>query len=172
MESISIVIAATSVVIGVTMALVQLRDFNRTRQGVLRMQLYQKFASEEFMRAWADVMWRQDWRDYQEQNEKFGASTNPEAWSKTLAVGNHMQTLAQLVQEKLMDADWIYEFHPVTVLMAWERYEPLVKGWRERFGLPTYWQAFEDLYEECKKRWELATGRKYERLYRPPSSLR
>jgi len=49
-QTVSIVIATASVVVGVVFAVLQLRDFVKTRQTDLIMRLYSRFGNEGFQR--------------------------------------------------------------------------------------------------------------------------
>jgi hypothetical protein len=56
LQTVSIVIATASVVVGVVFAILQLRDLVKTRQTDLIMRLCSRFGSEEFQKTWEEVL--------------------------------------------------------------------------------------------------------------------
>lgn len=55
-SSLSVAITATSVVVSVIFAVLQLRNMVKTRQTDFVMRLYQTFSSKEFQEAWAKTI--------------------------------------------------------------------------------------------------------------------
>ena len=71
LTSVSALLAAIGVTVGVIFAIVQLRDLVRTRQTDLAMRLYQHFGTKEFVNAWWQVSTREE-KDYNEYVKKYG----------------------------------------------------------------------------------------------------
>jgi len=69
--SISAIVAATGVLIGVVLAVLELRNLVRQRQKDLVMRLYSEFRNKEFRRAMAKV-WNLEFKNY----EDYGRAVN------------------------------------------------------------------------------------------------
>ncbi len=70
-STLSIVIAAASVVVGVILAVLQIRDLVKTRQTDLVMRLYSTFGTEELQKAGIRI-WNSEYKDYNDFVKKYG----------------------------------------------------------------------------------------------------
>jgi hypothetical protein len=154
-------------VVGVVLALQQLRDIKETRQTELETRQIETYLdwmrrvqNKEWIMAWADVRYSQEWEDLDNWIEKYGARTNPEAYSNWAVTMQFYECLGLLVRRKIVDIDLIYEHvGGIATIGTWERVEPIVKGWRERVKSPTMWDSFEYLYNKLKKLEQQSTTR-------------
>lgn len=150
-QTISMVIAAVSIVIGATYYMGVLRNSNRTRQAQLYMQIFDKLNTKEFIRTWLEVMYHQDWKDAEEWESKYGPATNLDAATKLFSVGMLYETIGMLVSEKLIDPSLVFRENPWAAAETWEKLEPVVRGIRQTAD-PKFWDSFEYLATEIKKR--------------------
>ena len=65
-------------------------------------------------------------------------------------VGNFMERIGVLLKNKLLDASLISQM--VTVTDFWEKMKPVIEGIRKEEHNPSYYEWFEYLYNEMKKR--------------------
>ena len=65
-------------------------------------------------------------------------------------VGNFMECVGVLLKNKLLDASLISQL--VTVTDFWEKMKPLIEGIRKEEHSQSYYEWFEYLYNEVKKR--------------------
>jgi hypothetical protein len=108
----------------------------------------------EGLKHWQDVMYRQDWKTWDEYWEKYSVRVNPEAAAKVMYIANIFQTLGVLVREKLIDSKFIYKQDPHSVVLTWNRLKPYVIGVRENLGYPKLYDGFEwlaNLVTEMRK---------------------
>jgi hypothetical protein len=67
-----------------------------------------------------------------------------------MMIGNSFEQIGVLLRNRLIDASLVDQLFPVTVM--WEKMEPLVEGMRKEYHDPAYFEWFEYLYNEMKKR--------------------
>ncbi|WP_455279326.1 DUF4760 domain-containing protein, partial [[Eubacterium] cellulosolvens] len=150
-QTISIVIAAATVVIGVVNSIISGRREEKQRQDQVILQRFQGYGLD-YTRSWVEVIDTYDWKDFEEFNQKYGRKVNPEFRSKWLFI---MATynLAGISLKRGVDPDLIFQlYNPNAVNQLWELYEPVVKGIREANNFPLFLEPLEYLYNEAKKR--------------------
>ena len=128
-QTISIVIAATSIVIAT---------------------IFDKLRTDEFIETWIEVMYHQEFKDFPEWMNKYGPIKKPNAAKKLFSVGIAYQTIGMLAREKLIDPNLILKENPWAAVETWTKIESVVKGLRET-GDPQFWTSFEHLANQIKK---------------------
>ena len=124
--AISIVIAATSVVVGVIFAVLQLRDAMKQRRTQILMNLYSRFGSAEFANALERIR-TCEYRDYHGYVQKYGVA-------ELYQVGSVFEGLGFLMHRKLVDKDLASLFSSSESLITWEKIKPMVEEARKRFS--------------------------------------
>jgi len=154
------IVAITGVFIALTYYIINIRHQRETRHTQLFMQLYDKYASHEFRRLHSTMI-NQEWNDYDEFIEKYGAENNLEVWTGWLSVAAFFNGVGVLVKRGKIDIALVEELLVNAVLISWLRMEPIIVGWRGRDGrfnnagrstrFP-FMHGFEYLYIELDKR--------------------
>jgi hypothetical protein len=142
--TISTVIAASSVVVGVVFAILQLRDLAKTRKTDLVMRLYSTFDSREFLEGFTKIL-TIEIKDFNDYLKKYGMAEASEVFLFFEEVGI-------LYMMKLIDLNLVNRLLGDPILMTWEKGKPLVEGFREYFHNPGIFWQFEYLYNEIRKR--------------------
>jgi hypothetical protein len=149
-SSISAVVAAIGVIVGVVFAVLELRNLVKIRQTDLMMRLYSSFTTKEFTEAFFKVI-NLDFKDYKDFVKRYGSafSDSPAniAWWMVWA---YFEGAGHLLYRRLIDVDLAYEFLPAFVV--WEKMKPVVEGMRKQYNQPDWYEWFEYLYNEMKKR--------------------
>jgi hypothetical protein len=150
LQTISIAIASAGVFAAAIYYILQLRHQSKMRQTDLVIRLASDMRSMEVVGAFADVIGA-EFKDYDDIVKKYGApfSKNQVPLS-LLMVGNYFEQLGVLFSNKLIDAHLIGQLFPISA--AWEKMEPFVKGLRKEYQSQRYYEWFEYLYNEMKKR--------------------
>jgi len=147
--SISAVVAAIGVIIGVTLAYLEVRTLSKQRQTDLVMKLYSTFGSKEFLEARKTVM-DLKFQDYSDYVKKYGQFGRFEAVSE---VCMFFEGIGVLLNRKLLDISLVDDlFSPISIKIIWEKMRPVVEGWRNQFNDPDTLEWFETLYNELQKR--------------------
>ena len=146
-QTISIVVATASVVVGVIFAVLQLRDFVKTRQTDLIMRLYSRYGSEGFQKTQEKVRKRLGGEalNFHDYEEKYGLGE----WG---AVGTFFEGVGILLYRKLIDIGLVDDLFTAPVNMAWDTMKDSIIEARKEYGQPTVFEWFEYLHNEMKKR--------------------
>jgi hypothetical protein len=149
-QTISIAIASAGVFLAAIYYILQIRHQNRMRQTDLVIRLASDMRSVEVVAAFAD-MHGAEFNDYDDFVKKYGMpfSRNQVPMSLVM-IGNYFEELGVLFSNKLLDAHLVDQLFPIS--KAWEKMEPVIKGLRKEYRTQTYYEWFEYLYNEMKKR--------------------
>jgi len=145
-------VEATGILIGILIAVIQLRNLNKTRQTELFMNLYETFRNREFQRQYAEIIFQHKWKDFDDWLEKYGPVTNVEAFSSWISVPAYFEGIGVLLNRKTIDISIVDDMLSTQILLLWEKIEPITKEYRESMKRPQLWEWFEYLYKEIKKR--------------------
>ena len=134
--SISIVIAATSVVVGVIFAVLQLRNAMKQRRTEILMNLYSNFGSAEFANALEKISAKES-KDFREYTR--------EGLTELIQVSSVFEGLGFLLHRKLIDKDIVSLFTPSESVSTWEKIKPMIEDARKQLSqrgsgeyFPTY----------------------------------
>ncbi|MFW9890056.1 MAG: hypothetical protein ACFFER_17875 [Candidatus Thorarchaeota archaeon] len=115
LASVSIVIASISVVIGLVIAILQLRDQNRTRQAQLFMEIYSQFSQSGFLDF--SLRLKEAFLDHKEESI-------PDYWEKNrgnaLSVLSFYEGVGVLVKRKLVDINLVADLISGPCMSLWK----------------------------------------------------
>ena len=123
-----------------------------TRQAQLFMTVHDHFTNTSFHRQGNAIRFQWEWSDFDDFIEKYGPKNNLEAWADLLSVFTAFESIGLLVRENLIDVDMVDELMSGLITRTWERIEPIIFEYRERFNWPQAGRSFEYLYNEMKRR--------------------
>ena len=149
--SISAIIAAIGVLVGVGLTVQELRHLVRQRQTDLITKLsYDISTNRQFLEASTDVF-AAEFKDYDDFVRKYGKliSKNQVPISFSM-IGNFYEQVGVLLKNKLIDISLVDQLLPASNI--WEKMKPMVKGMREEYHDPAIFEWFEYLSNELKKR--------------------
>jgi hypothetical protein len=149
--SISAIVAAVGVLIGVVLTVLELRNLVEQRQVDVLWRIFQTVNSGEFLDAMPKA-WSMALSDFEEFTRKYGdlsSENNPAAKPITM-IATFFEQVGFLVSKKLVSLDHVYQLLPVT--QWWEKLKPIVEGMRKQWNMPEAYSWFEYLYNEFKKR--------------------
>ena len=149
--SISAVVAAAGVLVGVVYYVMDMRNQAKLRQTDLLMRLYSIWDSEDFFKAAWMVTWELEYKDYEDYVKKYGTSSTPH----NIAVWRvcwFFNGIGVLVQSHLADINLVDKLFGFYVKLSWEIVKPMVEGARKQFNVPKSLEWFEYLYNEMKRR--------------------
>jgi hypothetical protein len=147
--SISAVVAAVGVLVGVVFTVSEVRNLVKARKTDLTMRLASAWHSEGLMEKWLKVM-NLEFKDYSDFQKRYGApdSDNPE-YAALYIVLEHFEVQRYLLHKKMLDFD-IADISPVS--RTWSKTKPIIEGIREHHKQPRTLEWFEYLYKEMVKR--------------------
>jgi hypothetical protein len=155
-SSISAIVAAAGVLVGVVIAVVELRNLVKTRQTDLVMRLYSTMSERE----WEEAAFRilgLDYVDYSDYTQKYGSILAATPTNVAFfTIGSFFEGIGVLLHRRLADISLVYDLFDESVEM-WEKMKPVVEGYREQYGkqmprIKKSMQWFEYLHGELQKR--------------------
>jgi hypothetical protein len=147
---ISAMVAAAGVLVGVVYYVLEIRHQGKMRQTDLVIRLADDMRSAEVVAAFADL-YGAEFKDYDEFVKKYGMPFSKNQVPMSLVmIGNYFEELGVLFSNKLLDAHLVDQLFPTSA--TWEKMEPFVKGLRKEYQYQEYFEWFEYLYNEMKKR--------------------
>jgi hypothetical protein len=140
-ESVSVMIAAVSVIATAVFALLQLRNLGKDRQVQFLLQLQSTITSEEYRNAWAKI------RDCPHAS-----------YDDCLKIEHDFElviaffdSMGVLLKRRLIGVGPISDLFGVSIIRGWERCKSYVEGARKEVNDPKLYWAFEFLYNEIQK---------------------
>ena len=143
-------IAATGVSIAAIYYIMILRNTYKTRQAQLFMPIYSRWYQKEFMGPMLEVMYKWEWKEYDDFNEKYGLQ-DLDAYTSWLTVATYLGGIGVLVKRKLIDPTIVDDLMSGTILGFWEKSEDYVKSVRELRNWPQFAEWVEYLYNEIRQ---------------------
>jgi len=159
--SITGIVAAVGVTVGVVFTVLQLRDLVKARQTDTVMRLYSTWGTKEFRDILMEV-YNLQFKDYEDFVKKYGPwlSKGP-VQTAIFTVGVFHQGVGLLLYRKIIDIDFTYNLMGFAAIkLFWEKTKPVIVGIREQFNDPNIFYWVEYLYNELKKREQQLTLKK------------
>ena len=144
-ETISIILACGSVIVGVASIVSKNRRDVDTRKANLYMSLNRWGFSQQYMKYLIEVNFKEKWRTWAEYEDRYGLGEDPEEEAKVYEVMGFCQTLGILVNEGMLDPKLIFRHFGPNIIMIWQRLEPIITGWEKTYGYSAY-HDFKNLF--------------------------
>ena len=157
-QTISIVIAATSVVIGVINSILSSRRSEKTeqlaletRQAQLFMQIYNRWTQQDLSKSYSNIRYFYKYEDLDDHFKKvFG---DLELMTQFHSIMSFFEGLGMLVKKGLIDIDLVHDLLSGRLIWLWDTFGiPTVERARQQLDDPTQFDSVEYLYNEMKKR--------------------
>ena len=151
-ETISIVIAAVSVVIGVINSILSNRKAEEQRQMQIFTQLYDYFVDKEFSqdyKEWYDIF---EWTDYDDYMQRYGIAnpSNLEDAAKHERLRRVLAYFSVAVNRGLLDVELVDDLVAAPLMRWWEKMKPMYLEGQKQY--PTFGDDMEAAYNLLTKR--------------------
>ena len=93
-------VAIFGVITGLTYYILTVRNTRKARETQIYLSIYSQFREKGFLIQWADIMHNWEWKDWEDWMEKYGPTTNPDAYATFTSVGSLFYTLGFLQKMK------------------------------------------------------------------------
>lgn len=150
-QTISIVIAAASIVIATTYYITIVRNTNRTRQAQLFMQFHSKGMNKELIKDMTEINLSWTWKDVDEFFQKYGPETNPDAWAKFVSVWAYYEGMGTLAKKNLINIEMIPEILAIAIVTFWEKVKPVANQYSQQLRRPQAFGGIELLYRKIRR---------------------
>jgi len=149
-QTISIAIASAGVFAAAIYYILQLRHQSRMRQTDLVVRLYSAFSGKELQEAYFETVYGFEFADYDDFMKKYRMPAKPilPLWQ----ICKFFDGVGVLLRRKLVDIGLVDELFHAEATIVWEKVKPLVEGRRKELNQPTFYQNFEYLCNELKRR--------------------
>ncbi len=138
-------ITTVAVLVALAIAILQLRDLRRVREGEVILQASQMFATD-FMDSYMTLQSLQ-FKDYQDLKSRYGGRSEESAFMKSVSFFEGIGVLVKRGVIPIALADDF--FHGIT-RVTWLKAEKLIQGHREAMGHPEFVEWFEYLFNKTK----------------------
>ncbi len=118
---------------GVAIALIQLRNLNKTRQIQLFMQIYSRLDDNEFWENYGKLVWEYEFEGIDDYHEKYGPGTKTGGYAAYMSLSAFFRGIGVLIDKELIDIDVVDELVGVITKRVWEKIRPIAEEHRERF---------------------------------------
>jgi hypothetical protein len=138
----SILSAATSValILGVFIALQQLRGLREQRHLEQVLRAYQPFLEENLTRAY----WRVHHWDYRTYDD-FAARATLEDWTDLDQVATFFEMMGVMYKRGVAEIDLLDDLFAGSAVLMWSKVAPLIRGYREAHNVHDYGLRFQAL---------------------------
>ncbi|MFW9925441.1 MAG: hypothetical protein ACFFDM_01610 [Candidatus Thorarchaeota archaeon] len=150
LQTISIIVAAVSVVVGVIMSILSLRNYAKSRRASIFLDFH-KQADQEFLEDLFEVVGEWSWSNYEQFMAKYGPTASRKNWAKFIHVSSFFDSMGKLLEEKITDAELIPEAMAVIAMAWWEKIEPIQADIAKRWRYSGSLDSSKFLYETLKK---------------------
>ena len=152
-NSVSGILAAIGVIVGVVFAVLQLRDLVKTRQTDLVIRLYSNWSDDKFIEAYTKVNRIDEFEDYNDYVKKYGSPlSGTPANRKWLMIGMYFEGIGVLLRRELIDIGLVDDLLSGPIKNTWKKIKPVAEGVRKELNQPTVMEYFEYLANEMQKR--------------------
>lgn len=148
-QTVSIAVASASVTVAAIYYVWQIRHQTKIRETDLIMRLYSTYGSKEYQDAWARVD-ANEIRNYNEYVKKHGLRDY-------IQCGSFYEGIGVLLKKKLIEINLVDALFSVPLKLAYEKMKPLIEDNRKQLHDPRVFEHFEYVYNEMKKREQLAS---------------
>jgi len=134
-------------IVGVIIALIQLRGQNRLRQMDTVMRLFSSFGQESFLRHYDRVMnWKYD------TYESFKKKATKEDNVSLMVVSVFFENMGTLYKRGLAPLELLDDLNSGPIISVWRKVKPIWMGLRVEYGQPQWVEWFELLSEDMANR--------------------
>lgn len=151
LQTVSVVLTGISVSLAAVYYAMTLRRQQETRNAQVFIQLYQKAMDQGYIRSLTEAVWLQKDDGFDEWWEKHGPESDIEFFVRWFSGLVFYESVGILVKKKMVDPAIVDDLMSGPIMLAWEKYEPIIMGIREREGWPQFQEYQEYLTGEIRK---------------------
>jgi hypothetical protein len=137
LSTIATVITTLSIVIGVILALLELRHLTEARKTGIIMDIYDKFGSKEIVEATLKVG-NSKFENLANYREKYG-------FTEVTQIAILFEGLGVLLEQNLIDINLVDSLFGPTLHSLWDRIQPVLYAMRKGLNEPFFFSHFEYL---------------------------
>ena len=156
LSTIASIAAAAGILIGATLAVLQLRNLVIQRKVNTLISLVPSFRSDggEQIHKAARLLFASGYKDYHDFVERYGdpETSNNEVVSAFVQISGWYEGLGFLYYRKLVDRRLFCELFSYMPIRDWEKLQPIINGLREQDSNQKEYEFFEFMVEDMRTR--------------------
>lgn len=146
---------------------------NKTRKSQLAMNFYTHVTDINFWKPWTYVIHYYHFSTFEEWDEKYGPTTNPDAAAHFFTVMQMFVGAGTLLKEGIIEPKLLLKYLPTTTIRtSWEKYELWIAGIRTAYNDPEFGDMFEYLYKEAARLYPNVKNPRMDNPERRPSLIK
>ena len=142
-------VAIFGVIAGFSYYVLMVRNQNKTRQAQFYNSMARDYAEYNGWFRNRDLLYM-EWEDYDDFEEKYGSNTNPVAYAQRLTSWSWMNNLGIMVKDGLVDENMVYDSLGSSIILMWEKWEPIFAEQRVRYMGENWMEYFEYLANKMR----------------------
>jgi len=157
LQTVSYLIAAISFAVTCVYYIINLQNTQKnmkmtleTRQAQLFMQLYSQYYNKDWLEALRKTTFDIKFEGLDEWEEKYGPTTNPEAYKSMDLLSHYFEGAGVLVKRGLIDSSLVSDLLSEEFIDYWEKFGFMFKEYRRRSNNPKLCENQEYLYDLLK----------------------
>ena len=152
-------VAIFGVIAGFSYYVLTVRNAEKVRKQDLIFQRISEL-DDDFYNKWTTLV-DQEWKTYPEWRKY--RIKHPESYGFLAYMLSLLGGIGETLRNGIIDAESLFSIYtPILVIFTWEKVKPIVEFYREGTNISTYFDNFEYLYDEAKKRYpEMHSREKY-----------
>ena len=127
-----------------------LRNANISREAQLLNSIYQDINNKQKWSQIAEIT-NYEWSDYENFISKYGVKNNPDAYASWHSIMWTFGGIGHLLRGRMIDPKRAYNLIGPISIGLWEKFEPIIVGYRVNWKIPEMYATYEYLYREMKK---------------------
>ena len=143
-------VAIFGVIAGFSYYILVLRNQNETRQAQLFSTLSKELSDYGAWLRNREIMYM-EWDNYEDFEKKYGSDTNPVAYAQRYAQWTLANNLGVMLKKNLIDEEMVYDSIGSSVIMMWDKFEPIIKEQRTRYNGPNFLEHYEYLIKRMRR---------------------
>lgn len=155
LQTLSVMIAAVSVVVVTSYYVLNISNARKTRQAQLFMQIHNQWNDRKFVEEFMELLNLWEWNDQDDFWNKYGQRTNPEAYVSLTSILWYFEGVGVLLKKGLIDINLADALYSDRYVRFWEKFNPILQGIRDDYENPQYYQNGEYLHKELKRHLKL-----------------
>jgi hypothetical protein len=138
--TITAIVTAASIIVGVVFTLLEIRHFNKTRKTEIIMKIYERFGSKEIVEAMNRVG-ASKFESFEDYGKKYGLTDITE-------ISVLFDGIGVLLEQKLIDINMVDQLFGTTVYLIWNKILPVIQAMRKGLNEPSFFAHFENLINQ------------------------
>ena len=142
-------------VVGVVIAIFQLRDIKETReteldtrQAQLYIQIFNHMIGPDFLRKYNELVLFEEYKDFEDFREKH--LYDAESRADVVRLAGFFEGLGLLGEQNLLDVKLMSRLMGGNLIKFWDKLGPIIEEWREYVRDPYLWEYVEYLYNQVR----------------------